>query len=145
MDSKIRQLFFKKKPVDEALKEYTYFGKNIFLYVLIPFLFIQILLPLRHHLIEGDVLWTEEGHRLSWRMMLRQRDGFISITIKNNTTNEIVSYDFHKNLSPKQARALATKPDFIWQYCQRIKEEYKGKDISIYIDCKNNIHYFNYY
>lgn len=136
---KIRQLFFKKKPVDEALKEYTYFGKNIFLYVLIPFLFIQILLPLRHHLIEGDVLWTEEGHRLSWRMMLRQRDGYISISIKNNTTNEIAPYDFHKNLSPKQARALATKPDFIWQYCQRIKEEYKGKDISIYIDCKNNI------
>ncbi|MFD2908371.1 HTTM domain-containing protein [Flavobacterium ardleyense] len=136
---KIRQLFFKKKPEIDSIQEYNYFGKKTFLYFFIPFLFIQLLLPLRHHLIEGDVLWTEEGHRLSWRMMLRQRDGFISIKIKNNATQETTSYDYNKNLSSKQARSLATKPDFIWQYCQHIKEEYKGQDVSIYIDCKNNI------
>ena len=43
------------------------------------------------------------------------------------------------SFSNKQAQNLATKPDFIWQYCQRIKEEYKGKPIAIYIDCKNSI------
>ena len=136
---KIRKLFFKNKPSIEESIVSNYFGKRIFLYFLIPFLFIQLLLPLRHHLIEGDVLWTEEGHRLSWRMMLRKRDGFINFKIKNNDTGEITSYDYHKNLSPKQANTLATKPDFIWQYCQRIKQEYSGKNISIFIDCKNNI------
>lgn len=136
---KIRALFFKNKPIIDTLHVTNYFGKKTFIYLLIPFLFVQFLLPLRHHLIEGDVLWTEEGHRLSWRMMLRKRDGFISITIKDNVTQETSLYDYYKNLSPKQAQILATKPDFIWQYCQRIKEEYKGKDISIYIACKNNI------
>lgn len=136
---KIRKLFFKNKLSIEEPIAYNYSRKRIFLYFLIPFLFIQLLLPLRHHLIEGDVLWTEEGHRLSWRMMLRKRDGFINFKIKNNDTGEITSYDYHKNLSPKQANTLATKPDFIWQYCQRIKQEYSGKNISIFIDCKNNI------
>jgi len=136
---KIRKLFFKNKLSTEEPIASNYFGKRIFLYFLIPFLFIQLLLPLRHHLIEGDVLWTEEGHRLSWRMMLRKRDGFINFKIKNNDTGEVTSYDYHKNLSPKQARTLATKPDFIWQYCQKIKQEYHGKNISIFIDCKNNI------
>lgn len=136
---KIRKLFFKNKPSIEELIAYNYSRKRFFLYFLIPFLFIQFILPLRHHLIEGDVLWTEEGHRLSWRMMLRKRDGFINFKIKNNDTGEITSYDYHKNLSPKQANTLATKPDFIWQYCQRIKQEYSGKNISIFIDCKNNI------
>lgn len=136
---KIRKLFFKNKPSIEEPIVSNYFEKRIFLYFLIPFLFIQFILPLRHHLIEGDVLWTEEGHRLSWRMMLRKRDGFINFKIKNNDTGEITSYDYHKNLSPKQANTLATKPDFIWQYCQRIKQEYSGKNISIFIDCKNNI------
>ena len=136
---KIRKLFFKNKLSIEEPIVSNYFEKRIFLYFLIPFLFIQLLLPLRHHLIEGDVLWTEEGHRLSWRMMLRKRDGFINFKIKNNDTGEITSYDYHKNLSPKQANTLATKPDFIWQYCQRIKQEYSGKNISIFIDCKNNI------
>ena len=136
---KIRKLFFKNKLSIEEPIAYNYSRKRIFLYFLIPFLFIQFILPLRHHLIEGDVLWTEEGHRLSWRMMLRKRDGFINFKIKNNDTGEITSYDNHKNLSPKQANTLATKPDFIWQYCQRIKQEYSGKNISIFIDCKNNI------
>ena len=136
---KIRKLFFKNKPSIEEPIAYNYSRKRIFLYFLIPFLFIQFILPLRHRLIEGDVLWTEEGHRLSWRMMLRKRDGFINFKIKNNDTGEITSYDYHKNLSPKQANTLATKPDFIWQYCQRIKQEYSGKNISIFIDCKNNI------
>lgn len=136
---KIRKLFLRNKPVfNESVPE-NHFGKPIFLFFLLPFLFLQLLLPLRHHLIEGDVLWTEEGHRLSWRMMLRKRDGFINFKIKNNNTGEMASYDYHKNLSPKQARTLATKPDFIWQYCQKIKQEYHGKNISIFIDCKNNI------
>ena len=136
---KIRKLFFKNKLSIEEPIAYNYSRKRIFLYFLIPFLFIQFILPLRHHLIEGNVLWTEEGHRLSWRMMLRKRDGFINFKIKNNDTGEITSYDYHKNLSPKQANTLATKPDFIWQYCQRIKQEYRGKNISIFIDCKNSI------
>lgn len=36
---------------------------------------IQLLLPLRHFLIEGNVAWTEEGYRLSWRMMTRDKSG----------------------------------------------------------------------
>ncbi|WP_316930169.1 HTTM domain-containing protein [Leeuwenhoekiella sp. MAR_2009_132] len=35
----------------------------------------QLELPLRHWIIKDDVLWTEEGHRLSWRMMLRSKGG----------------------------------------------------------------------
>ena len=42
---------------------------------------VQLALPLRHHFIQGDVLWTEEGHRLSWRMMLRTRQGSIQFFI----------------------------------------------------------------
>lgn len=140
----IRKVFFKNKPAINSLEKYNYFGKKTFLYLLIPFLFIQLLLPLRHHLIEGDVLWTEEGHRLSWRMMLRKREGFIIIKIKNNVTKEIIPYNYNKNLSSEQTRNLSTRPDFIWQYCQRIKKEYGGKNISIYIDCKTSINQGEY-
>jgi len=34
---------------------------------------VQTLVPLRHNFIEGDANWTEEGHRFSWRMMLRAK------------------------------------------------------------------------
>ena len=136
----IRRLFLRNKPKleDENLSQNLY-GKRIVYFLMIPYLIIQIALPLRHHFIEGDVLWTEEGHRLSWRMMLRERNGYITIQIKDLKTGSVSIYNYRKNLTNKQAQNLATKPDFIWQYCQRIKEEYKGKPIAIYIDCKNSI------
>ena len=135
----IRRIFLRKKPKFEEKFNQNFYGKRIVYFLMIPYLVIQLALPLRHHFIEGDVLWTEEGHRLSWRMMLRERNGYITIQIKDLKTGNVSIYDYRKNLTDKQAQNLATKPDFIWQYCQRIKEEYKGKPIAIYIECKNSI------
>ena len=136
----IRRTFLKKKPsfIGETLQP-NFYGKKIVYFLIIPYLIVQLLLPIRHHFIEGDVLWTEEGHRLSWRMMLRERNGYIIIKIKDLKTGQESIYNYGKNLTDKQAHNLATKPDFIWQYCQRIKKEYKGKPTAIYIDCKNSI------
>ena len=136
----IRSVFLRKKTSIETENGHSnYYGKKIVYFLIIPYLIIQLLLPLRHHFIEGDVLWTEEGHRLSWRMMLRERNGFIHIRIKDLKTGEESLYDYRKNLTDKQIQNLATKPDFIWQYCQYIKKEFKGKEIAIFIDCKNSI------
>lgn len=136
----IRNIFFKRKSnTNNNIPTTNYFGNKVIYYLFIPFLIIQLILPIRHHFIKGDVLWTEEGHRLSWRMMLRERTGFITIKIRDNQTNAITNYNYHKNLTNKQVRNLATKPDFIWQYCQRIKKEYSKKNISIFIDCENSI------
>ncbi|CAM3913938.1 MULTISPECIES: HTTM domain-containing protein [Flavobacterium] len=136
---KIRSLFLRKNKtivIDEAEKT---FNSKIFLCFFTPFLIIQLLLPIRHYFIKGDVLWTEEGHRLSWRMMLRERSGYISFKIIDNSTNKSSYHDYHSDLSEKQSRQIATKPDFIWQYCQKIKNKHKDQDISIYITCKNAI------
>lgn len=136
----IRSVFLRRKTSIETDNGHSnYYGKKIVYFLIIPYLIIQLLLPLRHHFIEGDVLWTEEGHRLSWRMMLRERNGFIHIRIKDLKTGEESLYDYRKNLTDKQIQNLATKPDFIWQYCQYIKEEFNGKDIAIFINCKNSI------
>ena len=134
----IQNLFFKNKPTISEVHQSTS-GALLFKFLFIPFLIIQLMLPLRHHFIKGDVLWTEEGHRLSWRMMLRERSGYLIIKIVDNKTKKETVYNYHNNLSSKQARQLPTKPDFIWQYCQRIKNEYTGKNISIYLDCKNSV------
>ncbi|CAM3823738.1 HTTM domain-containing protein [Flavobacterium cucumis] len=138
--SSVKQLFFKRKPTEEMFSEFSVLNSRILVYtIFIPFLFVQLLFPLRHYLIDGDVLWTEEGHRLSWRMMLRERNGYIIIKIKDAVTGKDAVYNYHKNLTQKQINNLATKPDFIWQYCQRIKKEYENQQISIFIDCKNSI------
>jgi len=99
------------------------------------YLLIQFLLPLRHHLIEGPVLWTEEGHRMSWRMMLRSRNGNVSIRVVNKTDGTTKRVELQRYLTRKQMRKVATYPDFIWQFCQRLKREYEeeGQEIEIYV------------
>ena len=80
----IRKIFFRKKPKFEASKLTLPNYKNGLLIGVGIYLLIQVLLPLRHHVIPGDVLWNEEGHRMSWRMMLRSRSGTIQFQLKNN-------------------------------------------------------------
>ncbi len=41
---------------------------------------IQLLLPLRHFAYPGNVDWTEEGTRFSWRMKLRDKQGPVRFT-----------------------------------------------------------------
>lgn len=142
--NQIRKLFLRNTRTEESIPALDYQNQKIFYYLFVPFLIIQLLLPLRHHCIKGNVFWTEEGHRLSWRMMLRNRSGFISFKVVHNDTKRTEIYDYRKKLSPKQANALATKPDFIWQFCQHIKADFPNEDISIYIDCKNAINHGKY-
>jgi vitamin K-dependent gamma-carboxylase len=137
----IRKLFFKKKPIAEDAGQPTDEGKNILKYFFIPYLIIQLVLPLRHYLIKGDVLITEEGHRLSWRMMLRSRGGFTNFKVVNKKTGELVYFDIHKAFTHKQISSMETKPDMIWQTAQYIHKHFagQGKDVAVYADTRVNI------
>lgn len=136
----IRKRFFKNKPVVKKSTEPLKSSKAITLFLLLFFSF-QLLMPLRHWMIKGDVLWTEEGHRLSWRMMLRQRNGYLTFNIVDRKTHEQWSHQYDKEVTYKQRGLLTSKPDAMWQYAQRLKKEYaaKGKDVSIFIDANVSI------
>ena len=137
----IRKIFFKKKKAYLAnelqIPSYKYF---VFIFGGIYFL-IQFALPLRHHFIQDDVLWTEEGHRLSWRMMLRSRAGEIEFRILDLGTKETHMVDLDAYLTKKQKQKIQAYPDFIWQFAQRLKQEYaeKNKTISVFVKSKVSI------
>ena len=107
----------------------------MFKVVFIGYFLIQVGLPLRHWFIQGDVLRTEEGHRLSWRMMLRTKSGIVNYKVVDKETGESRIIDHYKMVSKKQRNMLATKPDVMWQFIQRLKKQYKeeGKEVEIYI------------
>lgn len=86
----IRKLFFPKKQYTHIIDfDFQSILNNSFtFYILIAFFTIQVALPLRHHFITGDVNWREEGHRMSWRMMLRTKRGTINLEIVNPKNQE---------------------------------------------------------
>lgn len=88
------------------------------------YLLIQIALPLRHHWIKGEVLWTEEGHRHAWRMMLRSKRGQLVLRVKDVETGEQWLVHPTEHLARKQARAVAVHPDMLYAYVQFLKRQY---------------------
>lgn len=130
----IRNIFFKKKPMytDGEIKIPSY--KTFFLVGAGIYFLIQLTLPIRHYFIPDDVLWTEEGHRMSWRMMLRSRSGKLTFKIKDKETEKIETIKTTDYLTKKQARRIAALPDFIWQFAQHLKKEYakKGQHIEVH-------------
>ncbi|SFJ65760.1 HTTM domain-containing protein [Myroides guanonis] len=130
----IREKFLKKKPKMYP-GDYSFsipIWKAVFLSV---FMLFQLLLPLRHYIIADDVIWTDEGHRLSWRMMLRSRSGYTYFNVVEKESGKKSQYPLEDKLSSKQ-RARLTTADMIWQMAQIIKKEYadKGLDVAVYAD-----------
>ena len=84
-------------------------------------LFSQTVIPLRHYLFKGDVAWTYEGHRFSWRMKLVDRwspDPIAIIFVPQE--NLILSPPMRKILSPRQHNNVATHPRSARKFAQQI-------------------------
>ncbi len=96
----------------------------------------QVLVPLRHWTIPGDVAWNEAGHRFSWRMKLRDKQGTATFyVVKNNQPALIVDPKTHLNF--KQAWKMACIPDLIWQYAQFLDKQYtdvETDDVKVFVD-----------
>lgn len=137
----IQKLFLKKKPFYDKAEVITPKYSTAFIVLFSGYFILQVALPLRHHLIKDKVLFTEEGHRMSWRMMLRTKGGFAKYKVVDKSNGNIILIKLSDYLSEKQSRIASSKPDIIWQFAQYLKKYFKakGKDIEVYVDCKIRI------
>lgn len=135
----IRNIFLRTKKIIPETKIIIPKNKNVILTVLGIYFLFQLVLPLRHHFFKDDVLWTEEGHRLSWRMMLRSRSGSITFRVVNTETKDTTLINLNDYLTKKQQRRVACYPDFIWQFAQYLKKEYAQKGENVQVFAKNKV------
>ena len=130
----IHRIFLKRKPFYDKEEVIVPKYHKAFVLLFVIYFIIQIGLPLRHWFFKDDVLWTEEGHRLSWRMMLRAKSGRTTFRVIDAETNLQIPIKIEDYLTDKQQRTVSTKPDIIWQFAQRLKKSFaeKGRDVKIY-------------
>lgn len=104
-------------------------------------LIVQVALPLRHHLLPGDVAWSEEGHRYAWRMMLRTKYGRGYFIVKDRATGEEEKIRPREQLRRKQARKLFTHPDMILQFAHYLRDQAKaeGRDVAVYAHIRTSL------
>jgi hypothetical protein len=99
----------------------------------IAVILIHSTIPFRHHFYPGDVAWTEEGHKYSWRMMLRSKSGRGHFTVvKSDGTKEDI--DLKDHLYRRQRRKVLTRPDLMIQFAHIIRDQYreKGEEVEVY-------------
>ncbi len=143
----LKKRFLPKKQLYTAEEVIMPKLKPLLITVFSIYFIFQIGLPLRHWFFKGDVLWTEEGHRLSWRMMLRSKTGTLSVRIKDKKTNQFEIYNYQQLVTDKQANSLKSKPDMLWQLAQRIHkiEAERGRDVGVYMNSMVRVNTSNYY
>ena len=72
---------------------------------------------------------------MSWRMMLRSRSGNTTYWVIDKNTNEIIPINLNDFMTLKQRKSAMAKPDFIWQFAQRLRKHFKdeGRDVAVYV------------
>lgn len=102
--------------------------KNHFLALLLgAYFLLQLLLPFRYLLYPGNVLWTEEGYRFAWRVMLVEKAGQATFTVTDPETGrqtEVINADY---LTLFQEKQMAIQPDFILQFAHFLADEYRER------------------
>ena len=107
-----------EKPVidqDNALFQNQFYSKFSFI-VLSIFMFIQIVLPLRYLMHEGNIFWTERGYRYAWRVMLMEKTGYANFKIQDGKSGKRFYVQNDDFLTPLQEKEMSTQPDFILEY-----------------------------
>jgi hypothetical protein len=102
--------------------------KRILFFLCIYFL-VQLVMPFRFLLYPGKLLWTEEGYRFSWRVMLMEKSGASFFYVRNPQTGRKFEVDNAAFLTPYQERMMETQPDMMLQYAHILKREYQKQGI----------------
>ncbi len=86
-------------------------------------LLIQLVLPFRHLLYPGNLLWTEQGFRYSWNIMLIEKAGTVDFHVRDPATGCSWTVNPRRYLTRQQARMLSTQPDMLVQFAHFLAEE----------------------
>lgn len=131
---KLFKLFDKNGEI-RLFKETDILKRKVLISFIAIWTIIQILVPLRYLLYPGNVSWTGEGKRFSWRMKLNKFNGSSSFYVTDSTSNQRKKVKIEDYLTYAQYSEMICTPDLILQFAHHIHEIWiteKGfKDVKV--------------
>jgi len=91
---------------------------------------IQLLVPFRYLLYSGNLYWTEEGYRFSWRVMLMEKAGTAFFYVREKNTGREIEVSNSDYLTVMQEKMMATQPDMLIDYAHFLKKEFEKKGMN---------------
>lgn len=122
----------------QVLRYSRTFAHRIKMGAIALFFLIQLLVPWRYLLYPGELFWTEEGYRFSWRVMLMEKAGYAQFRIVDGATGRWFYVENDDFLTPLQEKQMSFQPDFILEYAHFLKRHFEGqghREVEVYVDC----------
>jgi hypothetical protein len=107
---------------------YSAYHRRLF-FLMMVFFVIQTIVPLRFLFYPGNLFWTEEGYRFSWRVMLMEKSGNTFFYVKEPATGKTFEVNNNEFLTPLQDKMMSTQPDLILRYAHYLARVYSGRGI----------------
>jgi hypothetical protein len=98
--------------------------RTVVLALFTVFFALQILLPWRSLFYPGELFWTEEGYRFSWRVMLMEKAGSTNFKIVSLDSGRNFSVNNTDFLTPFQEKQMSYQPDFILEYAHFLGDHF---------------------
>ncbi|MFP4290337.1 MAG: HTTM domain-containing protein [Cyclobacteriaceae bacterium] len=131
MRKSLQKLGLTVKVVSSNALALSVFGqrKSLLYSFLIVYVSFQLLFPWRYLLYPGNLFWTEEGYRFSWRVMLMEKAGTATFYVKDRATGHegvVVNSEF---LNMHQEKQMAFQPDMLLQFGHFLHEHYEAEGL----------------
>ncbi|MBC3757811.1 HTTM domain-containing protein [Hyunsoonleella sp. SJ7] len=126
----LRSLITKKE-------NYNYQFRKPILWLLTVFFIIQLAFPFRYLLYPGELFWTEEGYRFSWRVMLIEKMGISTFKIVDGQTGEFFYVSNSDFLTSFQEKQMSFQPDFILEYAHYLGNHFASqghKNVQVFVE-----------
>jgi len=104
--------------------------KQLITWLIGSWLVFQVLVPFRYLLYPGNLFWTEEGFRFSWRVMLMHKDGYATFYVVDPKTSGSIQIRSEDYLTDSQIDQMATQPDMILQFAHHLGEQFRDTVIT---------------
>nr|WP_321223303.1 HTTM domain-containing protein [uncultured Psychroserpens sp.] len=124
---KLLKPFRSKIKTPHTKEHYKYSNINVLTPILAVFFAFQILFPFRYTFYKNELFWTEEGYRLSWRVMLMEKAGFTTFKIANSKTGQYFYVQNTDFLTSFQEKQMSFQPDFILEYAHYLGDHFKAQ------------------
>jgi Vitamin K-dependent gamma-carboxylase. len=114
----------KKGLKTRAIYVYPKAYKKPTLIIVTLFFMLQLLLPWRYLMYPGELFWTEQGYRFSWRVMLMEKAGHTNFKITNTKTGAFFMVNNSDFLTAFQEKQMSFQPDFILEYAHFLGDHF---------------------
>lgn len=126
LTSFLRHRKYSDRPVKQGVSSIS--GKQrATVLVVVGWMMVQCLIPLRVFITPGNPSWTEYAHHFSWHMLLRAKTTGLRVYATDPKTRRSGSVDLRNYLTVRQLSVVGRDPRLIHQLCLFVSDDLASK------------------